>query len=141
MAGRQQIYESYIDLLMRMHQQEPEKGYAGTALQFSERARARSLLDLMAEARAQIRQGVDPALLEKERSLLERLNAKDAAWRKFKGNERTKGAADSVANEINDLTTQLQSGRSADSFLQPALCRIDSTAIADPVGYSTTGDR
>ena len=108
MAGRQQIYESYIDLLMRMHQQEPEKGYAGTALQFSERARARSLLDLMAEARAQIRQGVDPALLEKERSLLERLNAKDAAWRKFRSNERTKGAAESVANEINDLTTQLQ---------------------------------
>ncbi|MCM3871185.1 MAG: CHAT domain-containing protein [Pyrinomonadaceae bacterium] len=108
MAGRQQIYESYIDLLMRMHQQEPEKGYAGTALQFSERARARSLLDLMAEARAQIRQGADPVLLEKERSLLERLNAKDAALRKFRGNERTKGAAEAVANEINDLTTQLQ---------------------------------
>ena len=108
MAGRQQIYEAYIDLLMQMHQGDPEKGYAGTALQFSERARARSLLDLMAEAHAQIRQGANPALLQKERSLLERLNTKDAAWQQLMSNERTKGQAETVANEINDLTTQLQ---------------------------------
>ena len=66
-----------LTCLMQMHLREPGKGYERTALQFSERARARSLLDLLAESQARIRQGADPALLEKERGLLERLNAKD----------------------------------------------------------------
>ncbi len=108
MAGRQQVYESYIDLLMQMHRQEPGKGYEQTALQFSERARARSFLDLLAESHARIRQGADPALLEKERSLLERLNAKDDARKKLRTNERTKWQAESIANEIKDLTAQLE---------------------------------
>ena len=108
MAGRQQVYESYLDLLMQMHRKEPGKGYDETALRFSERARARSLLDLLAEAHAQIRHGADQATLEKERTLLERLNAKDAAWRRLRNDERTKKQADSVAGEINDLTAQLQ---------------------------------
>jgi CHAT domain-containing protein/Tfp pilus assembly protein PilF len=42
-----------------------------------ERARARSLLELLAEARADIRQGVDSALLKRERALQELLNAKE----------------------------------------------------------------
>jgi CHAT domain-containing protein/tetratricopeptide (TPR) repeat protein len=108
MAGMQQVYESYIDLLMQMHQQEPGKGYDQIAFQFSERARARSLLDLLSESRAQIRQGANLALLEKERKLLQRLNDKDAAWRRLRNNERTKGQAENLAHEINDLTTELE---------------------------------
>ena len=108
MAGRQRIYESYLDLLMRMHIQDPGKGYDRIALQISERARARSLLDLLAEGRAKIRQGADALVLEKERSLLERLKAKDDALKKLRNDERTKRQAESVANEINELTTQLQ---------------------------------
>jgi CHAT domain-containing protein/Tfp pilus assembly protein PilF len=108
MAGRQEIYESYVDLLMEAHRREPEKGYERAAMQAGERARARSLLDLLAEGRGRIRQGADLALLEKERSLFERLNAKDAAWKKLRRDERTKKQADSVANEINDLTMRLQ---------------------------------
>lgn len=108
MASRQQVYESYIDLLMQMRKQEPEKGYERTALQVSERARARSLLDLLAESRVEIRRGADPALLEKERSLLERLNAKDAAWKQLRNNERMKRQADEIAREINEVNTQLQ---------------------------------
>jgi CHAT domain-containing protein len=108
MAGLQRVYETYVDLLMQMHNSEPGKGYEQTALQFSERARARSLLDLLAEARLQIRQGADAAAMEKERGLLERLNAKDAAWKRLRNDARTKSQAESIANEINDLMTQLQ---------------------------------
>jgi len=108
MAGLQGVFESYVDILMRLNAQEPGKGYEQMALQFSERARARGLLDMLAEARAEIRQGADQELLEKERSLLERINAKDAVWKRFRNNERTKSQADAVANEINDLTTQLR---------------------------------
>lgn len=108
MAGVQGVYESYVDLLMQFHQREPGKGYEQTALQFSERVRARGLLDLLAESRAQIRQGADAGLLEKERILLQRLNDKDAVWKRIRNNERTKKQAEIIAAEINELTTQLE---------------------------------
>ena len=108
MAGLQNIYETYVDLLMQMHLSEPGKGYEQAALQFSERARARGLLDRLAEARLQIRQGADAAAMEKERGLLERLTSKDAAWRRLRNDGRTKSQADVIAHELNDLTTQLQ---------------------------------
>ena len=52
------------------------EGFDARALQMSERARARSLLDLFAESGAEIRQGVDPSLLERERQLARTLDAK-----------------------------------------------------------------
>src|SRR5262249_31829755 len=67
-------YEFYIDLLMRLDGRHPSQGHDAAALEASERARVRSLLDMLIEARADIRQGGDPALLERERSLLGQLN-------------------------------------------------------------------
>jgi WD40 repeat protein/CHAT domain-containing protein len=74
-ARNQDYYQFYIDLLMQLHQQNPDKGYDGEALHISERARARSLLELLTEATANIRQGADPELLEQERNLQQQLNA------------------------------------------------------------------
>lgn len=62
---------------MQPHKQQPNKGYNTLALQAAERARARSLVDLLTEANADIRQGVAPQLLEKERNLQQRLDAND----------------------------------------------------------------
>ena len=59
-------YELAIDLLMRLHALEPGGGHAAAALQVAERMRARSLLDLLGEAGVNVRQGVDPALVERE---------------------------------------------------------------------------
>jgi CHAT domain-containing protein len=108
MAGLHRVHETYVDLLMQLHRQEPDKGYEKAALQFAERARARGLLDLLAESRAQIRQGADAALLAKERELLQRLNDKDSAWKRLRANPRMKEQADKLALEVRDLTTQLE---------------------------------
>ncbi|ERT03636.1 tetratricopeptide repeat family protein, partial [Lyngbya aestuarii BL J] len=56
-------YEFYIDLLMELHEQNPNQGYDAKALHASERGRARSLLDILAESGADIKKGVDPQLL------------------------------------------------------------------------------
>jgi CHAT domain-containing protein len=72
-AAVQEHFETYISLLMRLHRQEPTKGYDALALQASERARARGMLEMLAEAHADIRQGVAPQLLERERALQQRL--------------------------------------------------------------------
>jgi CHAT domain-containing protein len=79
LGSNRQAYEVEIDLLMQLARRDPG-GPAGTAareaLERSEYARARALLDLLREARADIRQGSDPALRDRERDLTERLNAK-----------------------------------------------------------------
>ncbi|MDY7014527.1 MAG: CHAT domain-containing protein, partial [Cyanobacteriota bacterium] len=74
-ASKQDYYQFYIDLLMQRHDLDPARGYDAVALHASERARARSLLDLLAEANADIRQGVNPTLLEQERQLQLQLDA------------------------------------------------------------------
>ena len=71
----QEHFEFHIDLLMQLHWLEPQKGHAASALVVSERARARSLLDLLTEAGVQIRVGSDSELLDRERALQGRLNA------------------------------------------------------------------
>ncbi len=76
LASKQDAYRFGIDLLMEMHRREPNRGGDAIALQTSERARARSLLEMLNEAHADIREGVDAALLERERNLKQQLNAK-----------------------------------------------------------------
>ncbi|MBI1745935.1 MAG: tetratricopeptide repeat protein [Acidobacteria bacterium] len=73
-ATVRQYYEFYTDLLMRLHARHPGEGYLAAAFQTSERARARTLIEMLGEARVDIRQGVDPALLERERRLQALLN-------------------------------------------------------------------
>src|SRR6185436_21047635 len=56
-------YQLYIDLLIRSQGAEPRAGLDVIAFETSERARARSLLDLLGEAQTDIREGVDRELL------------------------------------------------------------------------------
>ncbi len=59
---------------MQLHSSNPSQGYDAKALHASERSRARSLLELLIEANANIRQGVEPQLVEQERTLQQKLN-------------------------------------------------------------------
>ena len=76
LATVQRLYEFNLDLLMQLNRAQPAAGFEALALQASERARARSLLEQLVESRADIRHGVDAALLARERELLQLLNAK-----------------------------------------------------------------
>ena len=65
-------------------------------MEISERARARALLDSLLDARVDLREGIEPALLERERSLQKQLNdASSAVSRLFgsKGSEKALAAA------------------------------------------------
>ena len=68
-------FELLTDVLMALDKVEPGQGHAAEALANVERARARSLLELLAEA--EIRGDGNPQLLAKERSLRQNLNAKE----------------------------------------------------------------
>jgi CHAT domain-containing protein/tetratricopeptide (TPR) repeat protein len=101
-------YGFYIDLLMGQHRQQPSEGHDVEALQVSERARARALLETLAEANADIRQGVDPGLVERERALQRQLNAKAEAQMKLLSNRHSEEQTKTTAQEIEALTTEFQ---------------------------------
>ncbi|MEG3837295.1 CHAT domain-containing tetratricopeptide repeat protein, partial [Microcoleus sp. Z1_C3] len=73
-ATVQNHYEFYIDLLMQLHKTNPKSGYDTKALEASERSRARSLLELLQESNANIREGIDPDLLQQEKSVQQQLD-------------------------------------------------------------------
>jgi CHAT domain-containing protein len=103
----QKYYELYIDLLMQLHQQNPTKGYNAMALHASERTRARSLLELLTEANANIRQGVDPKLLEQEQKLQQQLNNFDHQKHQLLSTQRTQQQVDEIKQKIDTVLTQL----------------------------------
>src|SRR5262249_33275183 len=107
-ASRQEFYQSYIDVLMRMQGQNPAATFDVLALEVSERARARSLLELLTESRADLRQGVDGSLLERERSLQQLLNAKAAAQFALLNRKHPPAQAEAFAKEIASLTTEYE---------------------------------
>jgi CHAT domain-containing protein/predicted negative regulator of RcsB-dependent stress response len=107
-AKRQEFFEFYIDALMQLHKQNPAAAFDTAALAMSERARARSLLELLKESRADIRQGIDSSLLERERSLQEQLNARAAAQVNLLNRKHTPEQADATAKEIAAITTEYE---------------------------------
>ncbi len=101
-------YEFSIDLIMRLHELRPDEGYDRAALQTAERARARSLLERLAEDRLEIRSGTDPALVKREHSLRRLLSAKTERQMRLLNGRHTDEQAAEVANEIKTLTAQYQ---------------------------------
>ncbi|MBI3950644.1 MAG: CHAT domain-containing protein [Acidobacteria bacterium] len=108
LASKQNYYELYLDLLMRLHNREPANGHDANALKASERARARSLLEILTEARADIRQGVKPALLERERGLQQQLDAKAERLTRLLSSKYTEEQKTTAEKELSDLLMQSQ---------------------------------
>lgn len=107
-ATVRELFEFYTDLLMRLHQRSPGEGFDALALTATERARARSLLDLLAEAHARIRHGVDPVLLDRERSLGLLLGSKVERQARLAASERSEGQAAEAAKEVETLTAEYE---------------------------------
>ncbi|MGB8377539.1 MAG: CHAT domain-containing protein, partial [Rhodanobacteraceae bacterium] len=66
-------YERAIDILMQLDERHPGHDYAEAALETSERARSRSLQELLARRTIRIEHGLDPALLGAEQAAEDRL--------------------------------------------------------------------
>jgi CHAT domain-containing protein/tetratricopeptide (TPR) repeat protein len=101
-------YGLYIDLLMQLDGQRPGKGFSAMALRASESARARSLLEILGEVNANIRQGVDQGLLEQEQRFEQLLNAKAQYQVQLSSSKQTQAEAAELAREIRHLTTEYQ---------------------------------
>ncbi len=105
LAAAGSSYELEIAILMQLDQLHKGQGYDARALETSERARARSLLDLLTESRAHIRQGVDPQLLAQEESIKRSLNAKALQLRKLQSSEVDSADRERLNREIEELNS------------------------------------
>ena len=63
-------YEGMVEILHRLHQAAPDAGHDRQALAYAQRAKARAFLDLLAEARAEVRQGMTAEQFEEEQEIL-----------------------------------------------------------------------
>lgn len=108
LATKQNAYEFYTDLLMLMHRREPVAGHDATAFQISERARVRGFREMLAESGVDLRQGVDAALLERERSLSQVLNAKAERLMRLLGQRNTAEQVAALKREVGALENEYQ---------------------------------
>lgn len=101
-------YGLYVDLLMQLDRRRPKEGYAAAALRASEGARARSLLEILADARTDIHQGVDQQSLERERELQQMLKAKSLYLMNLNSSGQARAEAEEVAREVHRLSAEEQ---------------------------------
>jgi len=107
-ASVRELNEMDIDLLMRLHKANAAGGFDALAIGASERARARGLLELVTESGNDIRQGVDPALLERERTLSRQLNARATAQVQLLRRSHTSEQAAALSKEISQIENDVE---------------------------------
>src|SRR5262249_47959365 len=101
-------YDLLIDTLMRLDVGQPGRGFREAAFDVSERARARSLLDLLSESHVDVREGIDADLLKRERDLESALAAKTRAVVQLRGRPHSEAEAAATGRELDALTTALR---------------------------------
>ena len=122
-----QYYELHVDVLMRMHRAAPGGGHAAEALQVSENARARALLEMLNEARVDMRRGVDPTLVERERSISRALNARaERQARLLAEGHAARAEIESLGREINELSARLEETQSEIRIKSPRHAALTS---------------
>ncbi|MCA1565911.1 MAG: CHAT domain-containing protein [Acidobacteria bacterium] len=123
-ASVHQQYELYIDVLMRLHAQQPDQGFAADALVASERARARSLLDSLFEDKIEPGKGLSSDLLPREQELLRLLDQKAEYQTRLLSGKHTKEEAARVSQELRALMSDYQDVRSRLREQSPRLATL-----------------
>jgi CHAT domain-containing protein/tetratricopeptide (TPR) repeat protein len=127
-ATVKKYYDFYVDLLMRMHQQNAAGNYQAEAFQVSERARARMLIETLIEGGAKIREGVDAGLLERERELLKQLSTKADRLARLMTGKSEEAQINTARDEIEALRTQVQQLRTRIRLTSPRYASLTQPA-------------
>ncbi len=108
LASREKAYELYVDLLMQLHGKDPAARHDAEALQASERGRARSLLEMLNEAPADIEQGVGVELVKHEREIRQSINAKAQRLIQLRAQNGSRQEIETFDKEIRALEDEYQ---------------------------------
>jgi CHAT domain-containing protein len=127
--------------MMQLHKQHTSEKYNEIALQASEQSRARGLVELLVEAKAEVRRGADPALLDRVQSLRRSLNhSAERQGRLIKASRINEARAIDaeirrITNEYYDLEAEIKAktpGYAALTQTQPLTIREIQQQVIDP---------
>ena len=108
-ASVQDYYKQYVNVLMRLHAQNPRVGLDKSALSINERARARALLEALEGVRSDIRHGVEEAeLLSEEKRLRQQLSTSSDLQIRLLSNRLLPAQAEQVRNRLVAIEVQLR---------------------------------
>src|SRR5262249_16274031 len=133
-ATIQRTHELLIDTLMRLDSAEPGRGYREMAFEVSERSRARSLLELLSESHADLREGIDPQLIDRERTLESALAAKTEYAMRVRGRSPGEAEVAATQRELDSLPTafrELEAEIRANNPKYAALTQQSNVTVAE----------
>ncbi len=128
-ATVRKAHDLLIDTLMRLDAKD-------AAFEVAERSRARSLLALLSESHADVRAGIDPELLDRERTLESALAAKTTYVMHASG--RSPHDAELAQRELDALTTSFREVEAEIRVKSPAYAALTqpSTVTLDEVRHT-----
>jgi len=129
-SGVRKHYDLSIDILMQLDQQRPGHGFNAAALLTSEKARARSLLDILTSVGTNIRREAAPELLARERHIRGLLRSQALYQMELSTSETDPDENEEVARQINQLTTEYREIESQLNAQNPGLPGFDRSALA-----------
>lgn len=117
-ATKQHYYDLHLDVLMNLHQKEPDKDWDAKALEMHERRRARGLMDAL--ALGEIRRGVAPELAAREQELQARINGLAVALEQGVQSKAVETQQRDLLLEIDRVRTEITERASRSMKLTPA---------------------
>src|SRR5262245_30805373 len=111
-ASARDVQELNIEILQRLHAEQPASGLDAIAFRNAERGRARSLLEVLGESSVEIRRGVDTALLGRERELERLIADKVDRHTNLLNRKHTAEEETTSTRELDNLTTALEQAQS-----------------------------
>jgi len=128
-ASVHRYFELQVDILMQLDRQKPNQGFATRALVASERARARSLLELLNETQSEIPRDLDPALLARERQLRQQLSVMGAYQIKALNGPREKTETADIELKIRNLNIEYDVVQAQIKARSPVYSQLNQPAI------------
>jgi CHAT domain-containing protein/tetratricopeptide (TPR) repeat protein len=108
LAAQREAFELAVEIRLDLHRLEPTAGHDRAALEVSERARARSLLDLLARDGDDVPSGIDPSLAQRRQLLRERAGAKETRRLVLLASDAPPQRRQEVERELEAVLLELQ---------------------------------
>ena len=101
-------YNLYIGILTKMHRRFPAQGFDLQALQASEKARSRSMLETLRLTEADFTKDAAPEVVKREKEIRSLLNAKADSLTDLLSKNSDPAEVQRISNDINELENELE---------------------------------
>lgn len=122
--SQQNNYELHLDLRMRLYRRDGSPEHLAATLEASELARARSLVDTLTEARANISRGISEELVRQERDAQQRLNEKARVQTEVLNRKHSAQEAAVIEREVNDAIAEYDAVKARIRASSPTYARL-----------------